>query len=93
MNLLLKAIRELHSLISSHLFQQDILQKEILNFKETAKYLGISESTLYHYTSERIIPHYKPFGKILLFYREELKKFVLSKRVNTKDEITKGGKS
>ncbi len=45
---------------------------KLLNFVEAAKYLSISHSQLYKYTSQRKIPFHKPAGKYLYFFRHEL---------------------
>jgi excisionase family DNA binding protein len=52
--------------------QNNLLQKEILNFDEGCAYLDISKSHLYKLTSSRQIPHYCPQGKRLYFVRSEL---------------------
>jgi len=46
-------------------------EKEVLNFKETCLFLGISASALNKWKSENKIP-YKKMGKRVFFNREEL---------------------
>jgi predicted DNA-binding transcriptional regulator AlpA len=45
--------------------------KELLNFKETCEFLGISPSALNKWKSENRIP-YKKLGKRVFFNRQEL---------------------
>lgn len=46
--------------------------KSMLTATETASYLGISKSYLYKMTAKRVIPCYKPHGKMVYFDRAEL---------------------
>lgn len=62
-------------------------QKTVLTFDEAAAYTGLSKSDLYKKTSLRIIPHYKPRGKMIYFNREELDEWLLQNRVSTSEEI------
>jgi excisionase family DNA binding protein len=66
---------------------QNLLQKQVLNFQETAQFLEISHSHLYKLTSTNVVPFYKPTGKKLYFKRDELEKFLLQNRSTTVDEI------
>lgn len=74
--------------------------KEVLTSKETARYLGISMSYLYKLMMRRLIPHYKPMGKLCYFNRNELIQWLQSNRVETECGISeramaycrKGGK-
>ena len=62
--------------------------KEVLTSDEAAQYLGISKSYLYKMTMKQKIPHYKPMGKMVYFYRKELEQWVLANRISTADEIS-----
>jgi excisionase family DNA binding protein len=62
-------------------------QKIVLTFDEASVYTGLSKSDLYKKTSSRIIPHYKPRGKMIYFDRAELDKWLLQNRIATIDEI------
>jgi excisionase family DNA binding protein len=66
---------------------QNLLQKQVLNFQDTALFLEISHSHLYKLTSTNVVPFYKPTGKKLYFKRDELEKFLLQNRSTTVDEI------
>lgn len=75
--------------------------KEVLTSDEASLYLGISKSHLYKLTMRRVIPHYKPMGKMCYFNRGELEQWLLTNRVSTDSEINaraqaicmKGGKA
>ncbi|MCL5030079.1 MAG: helix-turn-helix domain-containing protein [Bacteroidetes bacterium] len=47
-----------------------------LNFKEACEYLGFAPSYLYKLTCKNIIPHYKPSGKRLYFFKKELDEWI-----------------
>lgn len=61
--------------------------KKVLTFDEAASYMGMSKSCLYKMTSQKIVPHYKPNGKMIFFDREELETYLLSVRVKPQTEI------
>ena len=61
--------------------------KAVLTATEAAAYLGVSLSCLYKWTMNRVIPHYKPNGKLCYFEREEIEKWMLSNRVSTEQEL------
>jgi excisionase family DNA binding protein len=63
------------------------MDKKILNLDELATYTGISKSYLYKLTSQGIIPHSKPFGKMIFFDKEEIDKFLLSNKIKLASEI------
>ena len=69
------------------LSEQNMLQKEVLNFNEAAVYLEVSHSHLYKLTSTGTIPAYKPNGKKLYFNREELNRWLLSNRQTSISDI------
>ncbi len=52
-----------------------------LSFKEACAYLGFSSSYLYKLTYRKVIPHYKPMGKVLFFSKHELDEWVFARRV------------
>ena len=57
----------------------DLTSKNVLNFEETCEYTGFRASYLYKLTSTGKIPHYKPYGKMIFFRREELEEFLTRK--------------
>lgn len=79
-------IQKLES-IEKMLTEQNMLQKEVLNFNEAAIYLEVSHSHLYKLTSTSKIPAYKPNGKKLYFNRLELNDWLLSNRQTSIAEI------
>jgi len=54
--------------------------KRLLNINEVSEYLGISIKTLYQWTSQRRIPHFKQ-GNMISFDIEELDKFIKARIV------------
>lgn len=82
---LTQILDELHSL-RNLITQQGILQKEVLNVKEAALYLNLSESHIYQLTHYRRIPFYKPSHKKLAFRRSELDDWLARNRINTTEE-------
>lgn len=60
--------------------------KTVLDTKEVALMLNISESRVRHLVSERNIPHYKQ-GRITYFKKSEIEEWQLRHRIPTNDEI------
>jgi excisionase family DNA binding protein len=56
-----------------------------MNFKEACEYLGFAPSYLYKLTYRKVVPHYKPSGKVLFFSKNELDEWIFSKS-NGKNE-------
>lgn len=61
--------------------------KEALTFEQAWKFLRISASQLYKLTCKRLIPTFKPGGKLLYFKRSDLENWMLSNRRKTGKEI------
>ena len=61
--------------------------KKVLTFEEAANYMGMSKSCLYKMTSQKIVPHYKPNGKLIFFELDELERWLMSVRVKPQCEI------
>ena len=57
--------------------------KEVLTTTEASVYLGVSESYIYKLTSSKLIPHYKPNGKLVYFNRRELCEWAMKNQVQT----------
>jgi len=66
--------------------KSDTLMKPYLNVVETSIYLGLQISTIYSYTSKKVIPFYKIRRKIL-FKVSELNEYIENHRVKTTAEI------
>jgi excisionase family DNA binding protein len=79
-------IEKLNS-IEKLIVEQQTMQKQVLNFNETCKYLELSQSHLYKLTSTGAIPHYKPNGKKIYFNRPELDQWLLRNKIDSQDEI------
>lgn len=77
------------NLLEQLLTEQNLLSKQVLNFKEACTYLDLSESHLYKLTSSRQIPHFCPQGKRLYFNRQELDAWLQSRRQETRQDIEK----
>lgn len=60
--------------------------KSVLNLEETVRLTGLSKGQLYRLTSNRKIPHYK-LNRKLFFRKSEVEEWLLSNRVQTKEEI------
>ena len=60
--------------------------KSILNTDEAAEFIGASKSTIYKYTHEGTIPHYKR-GKRIYFKIEELEEWLTENRGYNRKEI------
>lgn len=58
-----------------------------LTIDEAAEFLHLSKSHLYRLTSKGEIPHYKPTGKRIYFFRNDLIEFLKSGKVRTNQEI------
>lgn len=54
--------------------------KRLLNINEVSEYLRISIKTLYQWTSQRRIPHFKQ-GNMIRFDIEELDQFIKARTV------------
>ncbi|MFB3389491.1 helix-turn-helix transcriptional regulator [Flavobacterium sp. LAR06] len=61
--------------------------RDILNMDEAMTYLQVSRSYLYKLTSGKLIPHYKPTGKLIFFRRSELDQWILKNRESSLDEV------
>ena len=82
-DILMQKMERIENLIE----EQSILKKDVLNFSETCKYLGLSKSHLYKLTSSKSIPHFCPQGKRLYFKRTDMDDWLLRNRQDTQDEI------
>ncbi len=67
--------------------EQNLLQKEVINFNDASKYLDISASHLYKLTSQKQIPHFCPQGKKLYFRRQEIDAWLMRNRQETTEDI------
>ncbi|RDB06913.1 helix-turn-helix domain-containing protein [Runella aurantiaca] len=64
----------------------DLTYPTIMGTEQAASFLGIAESTLYRYTSKRLIPYHKRYQK-LYFKKADLQNWVNEARNNTINEL------
>ena len=72
---------------------QDFTHKSMLTTEEAAAYLHVSKSYLYKQTSKKLIPYYKPTGKLCYFKKSDLDAWLMNGRVSTQDEIEQRAQS
>lgn len=60
--------------------------KEVLTLEEASIFLGASKSQLYKLTRTFSIPHYKPSGKTIYFYKNELLAWIKESPVKMQKE-------
>ncbi len=68
---------------------EDLLKKKDdkpLTFKEACAYLGYAPSYLYKLTYRKVIPHYKPTGKMIFFSKNEIDEWVYKSNVKLRTE-------
>lgn len=63
------------------------MENKILTIENVAEMLGVSKSYVYKLTSKRILPHYKPMGKVVYFKREEIEDWIFRNRMTTDEEL------
>ena len=73
--------------LSQQLEERNLLNKEVLSFKDVCQYLDLSASHLYKLTSQKAIPHFCPQGKKLYFKREDIDQWLLRNRQDSADEL------
>lgn len=78
-----KAILEKLSTIENLLKKKD---DKPLTFKEACTYLGYAPSYLYKLTYRKVIPYYKPTGKMIFFSKAELDEWVYKGNVKLRIE-------
>ena len=61
--------------------------KVMLTLNEACIYMGISKQWIYKMTHRRIIPYYKPGGKMVFFHRADLDAYMSRGKVMSKAEI------
>ncbi len=59
---------------------------EIMTISEVAEYLKLKETTIYHLTQKKEIPHIK-IGGAVRFDLDEVKEWLKSKRITTRMEM------
>lgn len=85
-NSLEKQVAELHEdikTIKGALFNA----KEVMTLKEAAIFLGMTNSSLYKMTHNKVLPYYRPNGKMVYFEKSELLKWVRQAPVASATQI------
>lgn len=62
-------------------------RRKLLNSKEAAEYIGVKMSYFRKMMMNRVIPMYKPSGKLCFFDPEDLDKYMRSVRIASQSEI------
>lgn len=62
--------------------------KEILSLDEASLFLNASKSQLYKLTRTLAIPHYKPGGKAIYFYKSEILEWVKEHPIKKEEKVT-----
>lgn len=60
--------------------------KEVLTIEDVCLYTGLAKSHIYRLTSEKLIPYYKPQGKVIFFDKKEIEQWCLQNRIGTIQE-------
>lgn len=62
-------------------------KRKLLNSRESAEYLGLSLSYFRKLMMRRVIPMYKPGGKVCFFDPDDLDAYLTSIRISSQMEI------
>ena len=73
---ILKRIDVLENLLKKNPININRQTGKPMTFKETCAYLGYAPSYLYKLTYKNIIPHHKPTGKMLYFFKDEIDEWI-----------------
>lgn len=63
------------------------VKTDFLTAKQAVEFLGITQSYLYKLTHKRVLPFYKPFGKMVYFKQSDLTAFFERGRIAPSEEI------
>lgn len=66
-----------------------IANKDYLDVGDAAKYLGVSKAEIYHLTSARRLPFFRPGGKKVYIYKQDLNHYISSGHVDSIEEATR----
>lgn len=78
---ILKRIDALENLLKKHPVNVNRQTGKPMTFKEACAYLGYAPSYLYKLTYKKIIPHHKPTGKMLYFFKDEIDEWIYKSSV------------
>lgn len=83
----LSSIENLLKKKNDHAFRQT---SKPLSFREAADYLGFRPSYLYKLTHRKLIPFFKPSGKMLFFAKSDLDEWVFGKEKVKSEKLKEG---
>lgn len=63
------------------------MNKEYLTLKDACNFMGLSKSHLYKLTSNNVIRHFKPNGKMIYFDKKDLIEWIKSNEIKSKGEL------
>ena len=63
-----------------------IANKEYLDVNESARYLGVSKAEIYYLTSSKRLPYFRPGGKKVYIYKQDLNHYISSYHVESVEE-------
>lgn len=63
------------------------IKRPLMTTTEAAAYLGLKKSYLHKLMMRRVIPYYKPMGKLCYFSRADLDRWLTGNRITSQDEI------
>lgn len=66
------------------------MSNKLFNVDETSKYLGLKKSTIYAFSSRKILPKIKFSGK-LMFLKSDLDEFIMNNRIEAIEPSIIGG--
>jgi len=61
--------------------------KDYLTIDELCQALGIKKSTAYKLSSNKVLPKYKPGGKVVLFKSRDAINYIESRRIASNQEV------
>lgn len=92
-NLILQKLSTIEDLLKGrddHAYRQT---SKPLTFKEACAYLGYAPSYLYKLTYRKIIPHYKPTGKMIFFSKAEIDGWIFKSRNQNSEDSSQNNET
>lgn len=59
----------------------------VFDIEKASQYLGLSKSQIYRLTSQNQISYFKPNGKKVYFYKDDLNNYINQHRIKSKFEL------
>ena len=89
---ILKRIDVLENLLKKNPINANRQTGKPMTFKEVCAYLGYAPSYLYKLTYKNIIPHHKPTGKMLYFFKDEIDEWIANAKAGTSTALSARGR-